>query len=109
MQPQPGRDPLVEDELRVLMPAVRQRHDKDVGHAQALVAGVDELAGGAEVHLRLLPGPDMHPHRHVRSPGPQLGDEPAHRCVAAAVAVVGAQPVVDRHRLHASVQQVFDH
>ena len=83
MQPQPGLDRLVEDELGVLMPAARQRHHEDPGAAHAAALEIEELAGVAEVHLRLLAGRDFEPQRGAAPSGRQPSQEALHRRVAA--------------------------
>ena len=109
VQPQPRRDALVHDQLGVLVPAEREGHDEDVASPQDAVFRVDELAGCAEVDLRLLPGRRVHAHRHVRRLRSHPGDEASQRGVAPSVAVVGAQPIVDCLHLDALLQHRLDH
>jgi hypothetical protein len=51
MQAEPGGNALTEDELGVLVPAARQRHDKGPGAPGSIRLGVPEQAAEAEVHL----------------------------------------------------------
>ncbi len=83
MQAQPGRDRLVEDQLGVLMAAARQRHHENPGAAGPPPLGIQELAGEAEVDLRLLSGLDLDPEGGRGRGRSDAAEEAFHRGIAA--------------------------
>lgn len=104
----PGGDLLVEDQFRVLMPAVRERHHEDVRRAQPAAPRVQERSRRAKVHLGFLAGGRVHSHYRLLRGRAQTVNEAADRGVAAAIAAL-PQPVEDRHHLDPLRQELLYH
>src|SRR5438093_774328 len=105
MQPEPGLDSLVEDELGVLVSTAGQRHHEDPRPAHPAALRIEDLAGGAEVHLRLLAGRDFEPQRGAASGWGEPAQEALDRGVAAGEAVLFDEELPDGLAFHASLVQ----
>ena len=105
VQPNPGRHFLVKDQLGILVTAVAQGGDKDVGRAQSTAGRVVQLTHRAKVHLHLFARGGVHAHKHLRCSGPQLPYKTPHRRVAALVVIVVLQTLPDGHHLDPLFQQ----
>src|SRR5439155_24484595 len=105
MQPDPGLDRLVEDEFGVLVSTAGQRHHEDPRPAHPAALGIEELAGGAEVHLRLRAGRDFEPQRGAASGWGEPAQEALDRGVAAGEAVLFDEELPDGLAFHASLVQ----
>jgi hypothetical protein len=102
MQAQPRRHRLVEHQLGVLMATAGQRHDEDPGAPDAPPLRIQELAGEAEVDLRLRAGVHLEPERRL---GQRRGGAPQkafHRRVATGKALLLDQELPDGLPLHAA-------
>ncbi len=108
MQAQPRRDRLVEDQLGVLMPTARQRHHEDPRAADPPALGIEELAGEAEVDLRLLAGLDFEPQGGRGRRRGRAAQEALHRGVAAGEAMLLDQELPDGLALDAALVQGED-
>ena len=97
----PGGDGLVEDELDVLVAAVRQGHHERPGAAQAAVVGIEQQPRRAEVDLGLLAGRGLDPERRARGRRLHPPEEPLHRRVAPGEAVLFDEELEDGLALHA--------
>src|SRR5439155_20012265 len=105
MTAQPRVDLLVEDELHVTVPTKRQRHHERPRLAQRVACGIVQLAGVAEIDLRLVAGIALHADARVRRPRLEVPDEAVHRAVAAGERVLLAEDGEDRLALHAALAQ----
>ena len=101
MAGQPGRDPLIPDDLGVLVAAEAQGHDENPGGDELAGDRVGQLRPGAEVHLSGLTGLEMQPDGASGRAGFELAQKPPHGGVAAVIAVAAAQQPVDRRALEA--------
>ena len=105
MQAQPGRDGLVEHQLGVLMATAGEGHHEDPRAADPPALGVEELAGEAEVDLRLRAGLHLDPQRGRGRRRRGAAEEAFHRRVAAGEAVLLDQELPDGLPLDAACVQ----
>ncbi|MCL5110509.1 MAG: hypothetical protein M1401_16915 [Chloroflexi bacterium] len=106
VQGQPGGNLLVEDDLSVLVAAEREGQYEDVTLTQPPADGIEEGAGGAEVHLGLLAGGAVQAHRDLLLGRLEVVNEAADGGVGATVTVLPAEAVEDGHHLHALGEKV---
>jgi hypothetical protein len=85
MARQPGADPLIEDELGVLMTAVAERHDEDPGAPRTAADRIEQCASAAEINLRLFAWRGVHPYDRSGVGSLQRAHEAADRRVATGI------------------------
>jgi integrase len=100
MARQRGADPLIEDQLGVLVAAVAKRHHEVPGASWPATNRIEQRAGEPEIDLRLLARRGVHPHDRRRPDWLQRPHEATHRRVAARVAAC-TDAVEDGHHLDA--------
>jgi len=100
MQPQPGRDGLIEHKFGVLIATPRQRHDEDPGAPECAGLRVGHAPGEPEVDLRLLARLPLHAHRRVGLGRREAMHEAVDRGHTAGIAAL-TQALPDRRALHA--------
>gem|GEM_PF-3704545 len=107
LQPQPGLDLLIEDELGILVPTPRERHHEHPRLARLARLRINHQPCVSEIHLRLLAGRRFHAHRCFRLARLQRPHKPVYGRVAAAVFTF-QQPLVNCRDFHLSFSP-FDH
>src|SRR5450756_2401667 len=83
----PGRNPLVEDQLGVLVATERERHHEEIRRALQVPDRVVEWFHRAEVDLGLLARGCLDPDEDLGRLGTQVANEATDRGVAPSVAV----------------------
>ena len=114
VQPHPGLDLLVEDELAVHVPAVPERHQEEPALAQHSLLGIVELPDVGEVDLRDVPGLGLDRDRDIIGSDPALAAQSRAQALhrrerAGEVGMLETQPIEDRFRAGAAAVHRLDH